>query len=60
MLHVCRSVFMWVPEQLEQGLSLELLPVCGACYPVEMPCLVSVERMCLALQGLDVSVYGDT
>ena len=25
------SVFMWVPQQLEQGLSLKLLPVCEIC-----------------------------
>ena len=24
-------VFMWVPQQLEQGLSLKLLPVCEIC-----------------------------
>jgi hypothetical protein len=48
-------------QQLDQGLSLKLLPICGSCAPVEMPCLVSVERMHLALQGCDVLVVlGDT
>ena len=28
-VQLCLQVFMWVPQQLEQGLSLKLLPACG-------------------------------
>jgi hypothetical protein len=32
------------PKQLEQGLSQKLLPVCGICLLVWLPCFVSVGK----------------
>ncbi|EDL37377.1 mCG1046215, partial [Mus musculus] len=31
MEQICSLVFMWISQQLEQGLSLNLLPACGSC-----------------------------
>ena len=39
---MCSLVFLQGPKQLESGLTLNLLPVCGSCSP------------CLAAVGEDV------
>ena len=36
--------FMWA-QQLEQGLYLKLLPVCGILSPTGLPCLTSVQQL---------------
>ena len=43
-LNICSRcvVFMWVPQQLEQGLSLDLLPVCRFHSSSWLACLASV------------------
>ena len=33
MEQMCSLVFMWIPQQLKQGMSLNLLSVCGSYFP---------------------------
>ena len=42
-LHIGSLVFMRIPQQLEQGLTLTLLPTCRCCPPTELSWLASAE-----------------
>lgn len=54
------SLILLVSQQLEQVLSLKLLPVCGSHSPNRLPDWPQWERMRLALQRLGVLGCGDT
>ena len=55
-------VCMQIPQQLEQGLSLNLLSAClWILFPKMVPLAWSQwEKMCLALQGLDLQWRGSS
>lgn len=47
-----------VPEQLKQGSSQKLLPVCGICFSSRLPCLASVGEKVLSLSDLKCQHWG--
>jgi hypothetical protein len=60
--NVCNKCAGWSscgsPQQLEQGLSLKLLPAGGSCSPNWLPCLASVGKDEPSPQGLEGTRVG--